>query len=473
MERNICFLLLQVFYVSFSFAQFDKGSFLDTGLLLLDIKTVNNEEPACEFVFPPEGSMGVSIAYVTKVPGRLMLIKRSDNTTDTIFDSGEYVKDVSGMKIKIRGNSSAYDYRDISKYPFKISLQKKADMLCRDADKYKDKDWVLINTANKFGNDVGRFISQQMCMPYTPAFEYVNLFINDKYRGTYLLSENIKRNDDCRINVQKEGGFIIEHDPYWWNEDVSFGDSFTPGFRYTLKYPDVDDVTHEQLTYISNAVEDMENRIYNGNYEGVIDLESFVRWLLAEDILGSWDGGGVNLYLSKEDDSPDSKFTLPCLWDYDSSFEVGLDKWSNLRDRFLFNVLLDSDNRAFAKQYKLLWESYGNSYCANALKYIHEFRTSDKFRSVSMSFKMEEQWYALQGKKYPAGYFTEWLDWAEEWFDKRPRWIDEQIKYIDTAINENDAEQDNIRYIYDLCGRRLASCNKNGVYIRNGKIIIK
>lgn len=36
-----------------------------------------------------------------------------------------------------------------------------------------------------------------------------------------MLSETVERNKDCRINVAKTG-YIIESDPFWWNEDLYF-----------------------------------------------------------------------------------------------------------------------------------------------------------------------------------------------------------------------------------------------------------
>jgi hypothetical protein len=103
-------------------------SLIATGLPLVSITTVDEEEPTCDYVSAPEGSLGMSITNATKVPGRVMVILRGD----TVFDSGEYEKDVSGMTIKIRGNSSAYS----EKQPFKIKLQQKGDMLRRSNPRY-------------------------------------------------------------------------------------------------------------------------------------------------------------------------------------------------------------------------------------------------------------------------------------------------------------------------------------------------
>ena len=98
-----------------------------TGLPVLCVETVDHEEPTCQYVSAPAGSIGRTIRNATKVPGRMTIYQRIDGVDSLMYDSGDYEKDVSGMTIKIRGNSSAY----YDKKPYKIKLQKKRDLLFR------------------------------------------------------------------------------------------------------------------------------------------------------------------------------------------------------------------------------------------------------------------------------------------------------------------------------------------------------
>lgn len=117
----------------------------DLGLPLIEITTINGEDPTCEYVDHPEGATGSSITNATKVPGRCRIWFHDD----CIYDSGDYQKDESGITIKIRGNTSAYP----DKKPYKIRLQKKADLLFRTDPVYKDKDWVLLKGQSAFTNE--------------------------------------------------------------------------------------------------------------------------------------------------------------------------------------------------------------------------------------------------------------------------------------------------------------------------------
>ena len=214
---------------------------MSTGLPLVVVTTVDGEEPTFDLAYPPEGSAGKGITNVTKVPGRVMVILRGD----TLFDSGEYASGSAGMTIRVRGNSSAWSV----KHPFKIKLQRKGDMLRRGDERYADKDWVLIyEDPYSLSNAVARQVCGMLCMEYVPSGEYVNLLFNGDYRGLYFLSESVSRNPSCRIDVDKDTGYIIELDPYWWNEDVWFETTLTRGSpfrRYTFKHPDSEDVVQE------------------------------------------------------------------------------------------------------------------------------------------------------------------------------------------------------------------------------------
>lgn len=104
---------------------------------LLTITTENGEFPTCEVVYPPEGCVGTGITANDYVCGRLVMTLDGE----TLYDSGDYIKDESGMRIKIRGNSTG---ASAGQKPYKIKLSKKFDLLCRGDEGYNEKDWNLL-----------------------------------------------------------------------------------------------------------------------------------------------------------------------------------------------------------------------------------------------------------------------------------------------------------------------------------------
>ena len=89
-----------------------------TGLPTMVVETIDHEEPTCDYVYAPAGCMGASITNATKVPGRLMIYQRLNGVDSVLYDSGEYEESASGMTIKIRGNTSAFE----AKKPYTINL---------------------------------------------------------------------------------------------------------------------------------------------------------------------------------------------------------------------------------------------------------------------------------------------------------------------------------------------------------------
>ena len=257
------------------------------GLPWVEVTTVGGEEPTCDYLSPPPYATGSGIANATKVPGRLRIHAGEDDA----YDSGDYEEDVGGMTIKIRGNSSAYQ----DKKPFKVKLQRKADLLCRgDDDVFADRDWLLVK--EEFLPKGGALLhmmvgleTARLCgMPWEPQARFVNLTVNGDYRGVYMLCEAVERNPKCRIDVDKETGYVVEFDPYWWTESVYFSTARHEK-KYTFKYPDPDEVTEDQVAYIRDVLGQLEDSLWAGGYPSLIDVGSMATWLMAHYILGTYE----------------------------------------------------------------------------------------------------------------------------------------------------------------------------------------
>ncbi|MCQ2288633.1 MAG: CotH kinase family protein [Muribaculaceae bacterium] len=394
----------------------DIETYRHMGLMLLEINTVDGEMPTCDMVDHPEGAFGHSITNATKVRGRLVMSMMGD----TIYDSGDYEDGVRGMTIKINGNTSV---RNTSK-PYKIKLQKKADLLMRGDSAYCDKEWRLIRDDMALNTMLGLKVNELMGMPWTPRFLWCNVFINGTNQGTYLLIETIKRNTKCRIDVDKTG-FIIERDAYWWNEDVYFKSTYFNDNRYgwTFKYPDSDDVTQEQIDYIQQCINQAEQAISDGTYPAFIDVDSHAAWLLAHDILGTWDSGGSNLYLTKHDNTPQSKLAMGCLWDFDSNMGMGINSWSRYHTApdFYFAMLFSNSNDAFARSYRAKWDQVKKSLPQELTLYLKEFASSPTAYAIDLSRIYRANYYKTYRRTVEQNVNTinEYMEAHLKWLDQR------------------------------------------------------
>lgn len=356
-----------------------------SGLWVMEIMTENGEEPKCEKADAPEGCIGSTVINATKVPCQIIIT----HNNDTLYHSGKYQKNKSGATIKINGNQTAFNAKE-GNWPLKIKLQKEADLLCRGSEKYADTEWRLLNDALSLNTILGLKVSQILNMEWTPGCVPCNVMINGDYRGCYLLIECVKRNKDCRINVDKQTGAIVERDPYWWSEDRYFSTSHLAKnnrYQWTWKYPDEDDVTTNLEMYLKNYIEQAESSIKDGTYEEYIDTESFARWILTHDILGTQDSGGSNLYVAKYDSTDASRLRMPLLWDYDSNFGVDLESFSlcHYSDSYYFPYLFNSKNKAFLNCYKKIWNEVKPTLHSQIENAIMDFLKSEELVALNKS----------------------------------------------------------------------------------------
>ncbi|MBE6326393.1 MAG: hypothetical protein E7077_04910 [Bacteroidales bacterium] len=433
----------------------------EIGLPVVIINTVNNEVPSCEFAEPPYKVDCVSTTNATKVPCSIT-IRMHDKI---LYESGEYVENISGATIKIRGNTSATEKQK----PYKIKLQKKADLLLRNDSAYKDKEWLLMKE-NKLKSFIGFTFNTLLDMPYKPELKPVNVVMNNEYYGLYYITESVKRNNKCRINVDKETGYIFEYDAYWWNEDyyipVEFGD---PYMKFTLKYPDTKDATDDQKYYLESWLEELQQAVMNGNGSDFLYLDTCARWILAQDLFGNSDGAGSNLYFAKSDNSTNTKAYTPTLWDFDGFFFIK-DKWSQPHDwkeSFFHSLFVYDKHHTFTTAYCKEWQSIvQNNLIESLIQAINKYANSEEGSAVEKSYNLTTLKYYGHDFQWS---ITEQAKTYEIWIKERKSWLDNEINEICNSCLIKKVDVNNI--IYDVLGRRCPSSYK-GVKIINGEKVI-
>ncbi len=441
---------------------------------LLSIETVDGAEPSATKVYPPEGAVGESIVS-EHVPGHLVMTLKGES----IYDSGDYVKGESGIRFKIRGNSTGVNNKQ---KPYKLKLSKKADLLNISKD-LKNKNWALLslNTWNKAMSNnesgilplVGLSVCRAMDFPWTPKTKLVNVMINGNYKGLYHLIETIER-ADCRIATDKTG-FVIENDAYWWKPgEVYFKtDKQHQYMGYTFKYPDSDDITEEQLSSISSYMNTVEEAIFknDGSAADYIDYESFAKWILAHDILGSSDAAGSNMYLYKEDlcenEPTDVKLKMATLWDFDSSFLCADSDWSNLHTRSTFYYPQLFKDGAFVEKYLELYKAYKDKVYGYVEDYFNGLKT-DCGEALAQSMELHRSVYTNECSNT----LDEQIDDALAHLKARLASLETLTATLETATCIRDLSTENVHLIMrtDLLGNDFTSVSagqlqKNCIYI--------
>ena len=173
-----------------------------------------------------------------------------------------------------------------------------------------DKSWTLLaNHLDKtlMRNIVGLKISSLFEMKYTPACQSVDVMLNGEFKGNYLLCDQVKEgkgrievtkmDENCTQEPEITGGYVIAAD-YWLKEDNEPYCESNKGVIYSIKYPDEEDILPEQVDYIKNFFNLIEEEIYNNKIDK-IDIESFCKYLLIEDLWGNVEAFW-STYMTKE-----------------------------------------------------------------------------------------------------------------------------------------------------------------------------
>lgn len=234
------------------------------------------------------------------------------------YEPGDPEAKVKGLaKIHTRGNATA----SYPKKPYKIRFDEKQSM----GGFPENKDWVLL--AMHCDHSLMREcymheLAARIGADYPLEHKHVNVTINGKSYGTYLLIEQVERAND-RVDLDDDG-FIIERDGYYSGEPLYF--MTDRGNPFTFKYPDANDQKIVQGDAEYNFIKDYMNKfeaaLYGSNrrdpekgYRKYIDARSWAKWYLVQELSGNMD---TNHYLVMKNHG--SKLQRGPVWDAEWSY---------------------------------------------------------------------------------------------------------------------------------------------------------
>lgn len=402
--------------------------------------TANNfVEPVEYTVLHEDGSEETYTVEVTNFTGLPVLFIYTDNkepiaskdnyVNGTIFfdGAGEFENLTAPMRIKGRGNSTW----SMPKKPYRIKFDEKQSMAGFPAN----KDWVLLaNYADKTSlrTEVAFNISRNTSLEYTPRTQHVEVFINDVYNGTYVLTEQLKIGKD-RINVTDDG-YLLEVDQL---SRLDEGDVYftTDRILLNIKDPDVE-LNSERYNWIRDFVIAAENALYGVNfkdpqngYAKYIDVGSFVDWYLVNEITKNNDAKFFSsCYMNI---TPGGKLKMGPVWDYDIA--LGNVNYNNNYDPTGFWIKNSKwisrlfEDPAFVE---LVKERYNNLRGIILNNIIAELNQDASYLSWSM-IENNNKWGTLYTYTWPNdaiwGSYNNEIQYLKTWLSQRISWLDKAI----------------------------------------------
>ena len=238
----------------------------------------------------------------------------------------------TGCEIRGRGNTTW----TWPKKPYLLKLDEKQHIF----GMHKHKRWVLLaNFMDRtlMRNLVSMKVASMTKLAWTPGCVPVELVLNGKHVGSYLLIEQV-RVDNHRVAITEmtkddnagdavTGGYLLELDFHYdnevqWKDPHGSNNQSGGGIPFGIKYPDPDDLTSQQLKYIKQYVYDAAEALYGKDFQdpvkgwrAYIDEDSFIDYWIVFEVMGNHElGNPGSVFMHK--DRGGKLVAGPC-WDFD------------------------------------------------------------------------------------------------------------------------------------------------------------
>lgn len=335
----------------------------------------------------------------------------------------------------------------------------------------EEEDWILYGpfSDKSLIRNVLIFQLSNAIGMYGSRTDFYELTINDKFLGTYVLMEKIKR-DKNRVNISKNldedisGGYIIKIDKPP-DEGYTSANSFSSKFdtrgsyvgasdiKFLYTYPKSSEISNDQKNYIKNYLNDFEEALLSSNfqdpelgYQKYIDIDSFVDFLILNEISKNIDAYRISTFMHKD---KNQKLKMGPIWDFnlgfgnvnycDAELESG---WS-----YKFNDVCGGDNWKVPFWWNRLFEDPAfvsklkNRWSDLRTNILSDQNLQDRIDEIT-NFLIEhnaprrnfDKWTIIGKYVWPNNYignnYGEEISYLKNWLEKRVKWMDEEINSL-------------------------------------------
>lgn len=302
----------------------NKEQLTDVPTIYIDIPTITDET-----------SLGQVLYKIRKGNADDEEIAPYSDATITVVDNSEVgsvqhlTSFTDAVQIKVRGNSTASAGNGKLPYRLKFASKKTApDGVAHKHDLlgmgYSKRNWTLI--ANNFDrslirNAVTFHLGQYIGMEFCPGYKFVDLVISGLYRGSYMVSDHCEVGSN-RIDIDEDNDWYMEFECWGQMAEAPYiGQGDGDDHYVSIKNPDADDLTAEQIEQLKADVlawrKEWISSFNNGSWQKYNDVESFIKFYIANEITGDLDGYFVFKGYKK---STDNLLHWGPLWDKDLAY---------------------------------------------------------------------------------------------------------------------------------------------------------
>jgi len=473
--KKIFFLLLTILIFNDSTISQNKNSTSSSGNNLNVVSFTSSNLPIVVI-----NTHGQQIVDDYKITADMGIIYNGESVRNNLTDPFSNYNGKIG--IEIRGSSS-------QNFPKKQYSVETRDLSGNDLDVSllgfpAEEDWILYAPYNdkslmrdvlvyKLANDMGRYASRS---------KFCELVLNGEYKGIYVLFEKIKR-DAKRVNIKKmepadisgdavTGGYIIkidktdgENNAWWSSTFLPFSQTNIP-ILYQYHVPKPDEIVQQQKTYIQNLIFNFESMMkYSSNiadsvtgYPKYIDTDSFVDFVIINELVKNVDAYRLSTYLYKDRDSRNPKLFAGPVWDFNLAFgnanyHAGwltdgweleyLTEYQNMSNEyfltpFWWRKLFDDTkfrNKIYARWQNVKNSSFKVQSIYNYIDSLVQLLDESKTRNF-------EKWPVLGIYIWPNPYFVgqtyqSEINYLKNWISQRINWLDQNMVGQPSDLNDS------------------------------------
>ena len=299
----------------------------------------------------PNSTQPQEILDSPRVLGNMKIIKHPDGTRNYLTDvnTPAFINYNGRISIEIRGSSS----QTLPKKQYGLTTLLTDNVSNNNVSLLgmpSENDWIL----NGMGYEPSLIrdylfynLARQMG-EYASRTVYCEVVVNGDYVGLYVFQEKIKP-DSNRVNILKitatdnslpnvSGGYITKSDKTTGNDPVAWtmiSYAWTTDFIH--EYPDPSVVTSQQSTYIQSQFTNLETTAHNNNtsvsngFPSVIDIPSFVDFMLLNELGSNADGYQLSTFFHKD---RNGKLRAGPIWDFNLTLGNDLFLWGFDRSHY-------------------------------------------------------------------------------------------------------------------------------------------
>ena len=321
-------------------------SWFEVPEVVVDVNFVSSNLP----IVIIETAQGQSIPNDPKIDATMKIIYRENGGRNYLTDSNNSsVLDYSGaIKIEYRGSSSSLLAK--KQYAFTPYDDQGEKVNVSFLEMPKENDWILNGLAYdpSFMRDFLSYKLSNLIGNYASRGRYCEVILNGDFQGIYVLQEKLKA-DDSRIDIKKiketdvtfpklTGGYITKADKTEGADVAAWSMPNSSGWssNFVHEHPKPTTVTPVQNNYIKNEFETLANyagqrntSITNG-YPSVIDIPSFIDFIILNEISSNADGYEFSSFFHKD---RNGKLRAGPIWDFNLTFGNDLFEWGYDRSK--------------------------------------------------------------------------------------------------------------------------------------------